>query len=88
MKGARKKGLSYSKGVFCEAVMSWAKCTSLAVQPLDQDVDSSWRSEEANVAAIEYLWIRVSVTEVVPLMISASVMVVVVLDGVSRAETV
>ena len=68
--------------------MSWAKCTSLAVQPLDQDVDSSWRREEAKVAAIEYLWMRVSVTEVVPLMTSASAMVLVVFDGLSRAEMV
>ena len=60
----------------------------MAVQPLDQDVDSSWSREEANVAAMEYLWIRVSVTEVVPLMISASVVVLVVFDGLSRAEMV
>lgn len=88
MKGARKKGLSYSRGVLWVALMSWAKCTSLAVQPLDQEVDSSWRREEARVAAIEYLWMRVSVIEVVLLMISASVIVLVVFDRLSRAETV
>jgi hypothetical protein len=55
---------------------------------LDQEVDSSWRREEARVAAMEYLWIRVSVIEVLPSMISARVMVLVVLNGFSRAETV
>ena len=55
---------------------------------MDQDVDSSWRREEARIAAIEYLWIRVSVTEVVPFMISASVIVLAMFDGFSRAETV
>jgi hypothetical protein len=69
-------------------VGSWAKWTSAAVQLLDQEVDSSWRREEARVAAIEYLWIRVSVMVVVPSMISARVMVLVALDGLSRAETV
>ena len=88
VKGARKKGLSYSSGVVWVAVGSWAKWTSLAVQLLDHDVDSSWRREEAKVAAIEYLWMRVSVTDVVPSMISASVMVLVVFDGLSSAETV
>jgi hypothetical protein len=55
---------------------------------LDQDVDSSWRRDEARVAAMEYLWMRVSVIEVVPSMISASVIVLVVFGGLSRAETV
>jgi len=70
------------------AVGSWEKWTSSAVQPLDHDVDSSCRREEAKVAAMEYLWIRVSVTEVVPAMISASVMVLAVFAGLSRADTV
>ena len=55
MKEVRKKGLSYSSGVVWGLVGLWAKWTSLAVQPLDQEVDSSWRREEARVAAIEYL---------------------------------
>ena len=69
VKEARKKGLSYSSGGFGVVVGSWAKWTSAAVQLLDQEVDSSWRREEARVAAIEYLWIRVSVMVVVPSMI-------------------
>jgi hypothetical protein len=88
VKGVRKKGLSYSRGGFWVVVESWEKWTSAAVQLLDHDVDSSWRREEARVAAIEYLWIRVSVMEVLSSMISARVMVLVVLDGLSRAETV
>ena len=69
VKGVMKKGFSYSSGVVWLQLMSWAKWTSSAVQPLDHDVDSSCRREEARVAAMEYLWIRVSVIEVVPLMI-------------------
>ena len=88
VKVVRKNGLSYSSGVVWVAVGSWAKWTSAAVQVLDHDVDSSCRREEARVAAIEYRWIRVSVMEVVPSMISASVMVLDVFDGFSRADTV